>query len=208
MMPYLRDPAAIYARSFEIIRAEADLSHLPASAHAIAIRIIHACGMVEAASDLVITADFIHAAKAALADGKPILVDVEMTRHGIIQRQLPPGVEIICTLNDPRARHFGIENAVTRTAAAMELWRDKLEGSIVVIGNAPTALFRLLEMIDDGASKPAAIVGFPVGFVGAAESKAELIANPRGVPFATIKGRKGGSAMASSVINALTGDQP
>ena len=207
MMPYLRDPAAIYARSFEIIRAEANLSHLPASAHAIAVRIIHACGMVETASDLVITPDFVPAAKSVLAGGKPILVDVEMTRHGIIARQLPPSVEIICTLNDPRARQFGIENAVTRTAAAMELWRDKLEGSIVVIGNAPTALFRLLEMIDDGASKPAAIVGFPVGFVGAAESKAELIANPRSVPFATIKGRKGGSAMASSVINALTGDQ-
>jgi precorrin-8X/cobalt-precorrin-8 methylmutase len=208
MTGYLRDPAAIYARSFEIIRTEADLSHLPPSAHAIAIRVIHACGMVEAAKDLVITPDFVPAAKSALAIGKPILVDVEMTRHGIIARQLPPGVEIICTLNDPRARQFGIDNAVTRTAAAMELWRDKLEGSIVVIGNAPTALFRLLEMIDDGASKPAAIVGFPVGFVGAAESKAELIANPRGVPFATIKGRKGGSAMASSVINALTGDQP
>jgi precorrin-8X/cobalt-precorrin-8 methylmutase len=207
-MNYLKDPATIYARSFQIIRSEADFSSIPEDAENIAVRIIHACGMVEAAKDLVITPDFVRATKSALAIGKPILVDVEMTRHGIIARQLPQGVEIICTLNDPRARQFGIDNAVTRTAAAMELWRDKLKGSVVVIGNAPTTLFRLLEMIDDGASKPAAIVGFPVGFVGAAESKAELIAHPRGIPFATIKGRKGGSAMASSVINALTGDQP
>ena len=207
MTTYLRDPAAIYARSFEIIAAEADLSHLPPFAHCIATRVIHACGMVEAAADLVITPDFAGAAKSALILGKPILVDVEMTRHGIIPRQLPAGVEIICTLNDPRARERGILNTITRTAAAMEFWRDKLAGAVVVIGNAPTALFRLLEMIDEGAAKPAVIVAFPVGFVGAAESKAELIANPRGIPFATIKGRKGGSAMASSVINALTSAQ-
>jgi precorrin-8X/cobalt-precorrin-8 methylmutase len=208
MTPYLRDPAAIYARSFEIIRAEADLSHIPAAAHAVAIRVIHACGMVEAARDLVITPDFVSAAHAALAARKPIFVDVEMTRHGIIPRHLPQGVEIICTLNDPRAREIGLSHKITRTAAAMDLWRARLDGSIVVIGNAPTALFRLLEMIDEGAARPATIVGFPVGFVGAAESKEALIANPRGIPFATIKGRKGGSAMASSVINALTGDMP
>ena len=205
-MNYLRDPSAIYARSFEIIRAEADLSHIPASAHAVAIRVIHACGMVEVARELVITPDFTASAKAALSGGKPILVDVEMTRHGIIIRQLPNGVEIICTLNDPRARAAGMGNAITRTAAAVELWRDRLAGAVVVIGNAPTALFRLLEMIDAGAPKPACIVAFPVGFVGAAESKAELIANPRDIPFSTIPGRKGGSAMASSVINALTGN--
>ena len=203
-MTYLRDPAAIYARSFEIIRAEADLSHLPESSHAVAIRVIHACGMVEVAHELMITPDFAGAAKAALASAKPILVDVEMTRHGIIPRQLPPGVEIICTLNDPRARDMGMTKSVTRTAAAVELWRDQLAGALVVIGNAPTALFRLLEMIDAGAPNPACIIAFPVGFVGAAESKEELIANPRGIPFATIRGRKGGSAMASSVINALT----
>ncbi|MDE2385843.1 MAG: precorrin-8X methylmutase [Alphaproteobacteria bacterium] len=208
MIDYIRDPAAIYARSFEIIRAEADLSHIPASAHAIAIRVIHACGMVEAASDLVITPDFLGAAQGALAGRKPVFVDVEMTRHGIIRRQLPAGVEIICTLNDPRAREIGLARQITRSAAAMEMWREQLGGSIVVIGNAPTALFRLMEMIDEGAPRPAAVVGFPVGFVGAAESKAALIANPRGIPFATVKGRKGGSAMASSVINALTGDMP
>ncbi len=131
-----------------------------------------------------------------------------MVRHGIIARQIKTGNEIICTLNDPRAREIGISKSITRSAAAVELWLSQLEGSIVVIGNAPTALFALLEMIDAGAPKPAAIIGFPVGFVGAAESKAELAANPRGMPFATIKGRKGGSAMASSVINALTGDMP
>ena len=203
-MTYLRDPSAIYARSFDIIRAEADLSQIPASAHAVAVRVIHACGMVEVARELVITPDFVTSAKAALAHGKPIFVDVEMTRHGIITRQLSHGVELICTLNDPRARAAGMSKAITRTAAGVELWQDRLAGAVVVIGNAPTALFRLLELIDAGAPKPACIVAFPVGFVGAAESKAELVANPRGIPFATIPGRKGGSAMASSVINALT----
>jgi len=208
MFNYIKDPSAIYARSFEIIEEEANLSHLPASARAIATRIIHSCGMVEVAQDLVITEDFAATCKSALANQKPIFVDAEMVRHGIIARQLPPGVETICTLNDTRAREFGITHSITRSAAAVELWQPQLAGSIVVIGNAPTALFRLLELLDEGAPKPACIVGFPVGFVGASESKAELIANPRGIPFASIKGRKGGSAMASSVINALTSEQP
>jgi precorrin-8X/cobalt-precorrin-8 methylmutase len=201
---YIRNPAKIYARSFEIIRNETDLSSIPVDAHHIAVRIIHACGMPEIISELVITPDFTSAARNALTKKRPILVDVEMVRHGIIARQLPEGVEIICTLNDPRAREIGIAQSITRTAASTQLWEDQLEGSIVVIGNAPTALFALLEMIDAGATKPACIVGMPVGFVGAAESKAELIANSRGIAYATIKGRKGGSAMASSVINALT----
>jgi precorrin-8X/cobalt-precorrin-8 methylmutase len=205
-MNYLKDPAAIYAKSFAIIRAETDLTSVPKDAEDIAVRIIHACGMPEIISDLVITDNFAAVARNALANKRPILVDVEMVRHGIIQRQLPEDVEIICTLNDPRAREIGIEKSITRSAAAVELWKEHLEGAIVVIGNAPTALFALLEMIDAGASKPACIAGFPVGFVGAAESKAELMANSCGLPFATIKGRKGGSAMASSVINALTSD--
>jgi precorrin-8X/cobalt-precorrin-8 methylmutase len=205
-MNYLKDPAAIYAKSFAIIRAETDLSSVPKDAHEIAVRVIHACGMPEIISDLVITDDFSAAARTALNNMRPILVDVEMVRHGIIARQLPVGVEIICTLNDPRAREIGITRSITRTAASTELWADHLEGAIVVIGNAPTALFALLEMIDDGAAKPACIVGMPVGFVGAAESKVELIANSRGIPFATIKGRKGGSAVASSVVNALTSE--
>ena len=199
MIDYLRDPAAIYRRSFEIIRAEADFSRLPADAEEVATRIIHACGMPEIASDLRISSTFVGAAKAALAAGAPVLVDAEMVRHGIIDKQL----NLICTLNDPRAREIGLATGNTRSAAAVELWRTHLAGSIAVIGNAPTALFALLEMIDAGAPKPAAIVGFPVGFVGAAESKDALHANPRGIPYATLLGRRGGSAMAASVINAL-----
>ncbi len=207
MIEYLRDPSAIYRRSFEIIRAEADLSRQPKNAEAIATRVIHACGMPEIADDLIITETFAPSALTSLAQGKPIFVDAEMVHHGIIARQLPENVKIICTLNDPRAKEIGLKGHITRSAAAVELWLPHLQGTIIVIGNAPTALFRLLELIDDGAAKPACIVAMPVGFVGAAESKAELIANPRGLPFATIKGRRGGSAMASSVINALTGDQ-
>jgi precorrin-8X/cobalt-precorrin-8 methylmutase len=205
-MNYLKDPAAIYARSFEIIRSETDLSFIPQDAQDIAVRIIHACGMPEIVSELVISEDFATAAQKALASRRPILVDVEMVRHGIIARQLPEGVKIICTLNDPRAREIGIAQSITRTAAATQLWKENLEGAIVVIGNAPTALFALLEMIDAGAARPACIIGMPVGFVGAAESKAELIVNNRGLPFVTVKGRKGGSAMASSVVNALTSE--
>lgn len=204
MFDYIKNPAQIYARSFDIIRSETDLSSIPRDAQDIAVRIIHSCGMPEIVSELVITDDFASTARMALANRRPILVDVEMVRHGIIARQLPEAVEIICTLNDPRAREIGITQSITRTAASTQLWKENLEGAIVVIGNAPTALFALLEMIDAGAAKPACIVGMPVGFVGAAESKAELISNPRGIPYATIKGRKGGSAMASSVVNALT----
>lgn len=199
MIDYLRDPSAIYRRSFEIIRSEADLSRLPANAEPIATRIIHACGMPDIAGDLRISPDFASAAGAAIAAGKPILVDAEMVRHGIIDKQ----VNVLCTLNDPQARELGLSTGNTRSAAAVELWRPHLAGAIAVIGNAPTALFALLEMIDAGAAKPAAIVGFPVGFVGAAESKDELHANPRGIAYATLLGRRGGSAMAASVINAL-----
>lgn len=199
MTPYLRDPAQIYRRSFEIIRAETDFSRLPADAEEVATRVIHACGMPEIVPDLRISPEFVGAAKAALAAGRPVLVDAEMVRHGIIDKQL----NVICTLNDPQARDIGITTGNTRSAAAVELWRPHLEGAVAVIGNAPTALFALLEMIDAGAPKPAAIVGFPVGFVGAAESKDELAANPRGIPYATLLGRRGGSAMAASVVNAL-----
>jgi precorrin-8X/cobalt-precorrin-8 methylmutase len=202
MRDYIRNPDAIYATSFGMIRAEADFTHLPRDAEPVAVRVVHACGIVEAARDLVITPDFVAVARSALMAGKPILVDVEMVRHGIIPRFLN-GNRVICTLNDPRAREIGVARATTRSAVAVELWKDDLDGAIVVVGNAPTALFRVLELIDDGAPKPAAIIGFPVGFVGAAESKDELIAHPRGIAFATMTGRKGGSAMASAVINAL-----
>ncbi len=194
-MQYLRDPEAIYAKSFSTIRAEADFSHLPADAEPMAVRIVHACGLVDAARELVITHDFVRAARAATG---PVIVDAEMVRHGIIPR-LVRNRQIICTLNDPRARDL----STTRSAAAVNLWRDHMAGSVIAIGNAPTALFRLLEILDDGAPRPAAIIGFPVGFVGAAESKAALISNPRGLPFAAIRGRMGGSAMAAAAINAL-----
>jgi precorrin-8X/cobalt-precorrin-8 methylmutase len=200
VIAYLRDPQAIYARSFAIIRSEADFSHLPLDAEAIATRVIHACGMPDIAADLRISDDFVAAATAAIAAGRPVLVDAEMVRHGIIDRSL----DVICTLNDPAAQRIGVAAGTTRSAAAVELWRPHVDGCIAVIGNAPTAVFALLEAIDAGAPRPTAIVGFPVGFVGAAESKDELAANPRGIPFATLLGRKGGSAMAAAVINALT----
>ena len=198
-MDYLRDPDAIYQRSFEIIRAETDLSGLPVDAEPVATRIIHACGMPEIAPDLRISAHFVASARQALAAGKPVFVDAEMVRHGIIDKQL----NVVCTLNDPKAREIGLATGTTRSAAAVQLWRPELEGSVVVIGNAPTALFALLELIDAGAPRPAAVIAFPVGFVGAAESKNEIHAHPRGIPYATLLGRRGGSAMAAAVINAL-----
>jgi precorrin-8X/cobalt-precorrin-8 methylmutase len=197
-MDYIRDPSAIYEKSFAIIRRETDVSSLPANAEAIAIRIIHACGMTDIVADLRISDDFVGAATKALA--KPILTDAEMLRHGIIDKEL----KVICTLNDPRAREIGISKQTTRSAAAVELWKPDLEGALVVIGNAPTALYALLEMIDAGGPKPAAIAAFPVGFVGAAESKDELFNNPRGIPFATVLGRRGGSAMAAACVNGLS----
>jgi precorrin-8X/cobalt-precorrin-8 methylmutase len=197
---YLRDPAQIYRRSFEIIRAETDFSGLPADAEPVATRIVHASGMPEIVTDLRISSDFVAAARAAISSGKPVFVDAEMVRHGIIDKQL----DIVCTLNDPRAREIGLATGNTRSAAAVRLWQDRLEGAVAVIGNAPTALFALLELIDAGAPRPAAIIAFPVGFVGAAESKDALHANPRGIPYATLLGRRGGSAMAASVVNALT----
>jgi precorrin-8X/cobalt-precorrin-8 methylmutase len=199
-MAYLRDPEAIYARSFAIIRAEADFSHLPENARGIATRIVHACGMPEIAADLRISDTFQPAARGAIDGGKTILIDAEMIRHGILAKF----AKIVCTLNEPVARDTGKNLGTTRSAAAVALWRPHLDGSLVVIGNAPTALFALLEMIDDGAPKPAAIAAFPVGFVGAAEAKQELHAHPRGIPYATLLGRRGGSAKAAAAVNGLT----
>lgn len=199
MTPYLRDPRDIYRRSFEIIRAEAEVSHLAPAAEPIAVRVIHACGMPEIAADLRISADFASAAGAALAAGKPVLADSEMLRHGLTAT----GTDIICTLNDPAVRQLAENAGTTRSAAAVALWGPHLGGAVAVIGNAPTALFALLEAIDEGAPKPAAIAAFPVGFVGAAESKEALVADPRGIPYATLLGRRGGSAMAAAAVNAL-----
>ncbi len=203
MISYLRDPKAIYARSFEIIRGEADFSKLPKEAYAIATRVIHACGMPDISVDLRISPDFQKAANRALQNARPIVVDAEMVHHGIIDKSL----NIMCMLNDPKARGLATSRGTTRSAAAVDLWVPHLKGSIVVIGNAPTALFALLELIDSGGPKPAAIIAMPVGFVGAAESKAELVADPRDIPFATLLGRRGGSAMAAAVINAMTRDE-
>jgi len=200
---YLSDPAEIYRRSFATIRAEADLSGFAVAARPIAERVIHACGMTDIVGDLRISGDLPGAIAGALKAGKPIFTDSEMVRQGIIARSLPAGVEIICTLNDPKARELGLGRQITRSAAAVSLWLPRLKGAVAVIGNAPTALFALLEALDAGADKPAAIVGMPVGFIGAQESKDELAENPRGVPFATLLGRRGGSAMASSVVNAV-----
>lgn len=197
-MDYLRDPSSIYEKSFAIIRNEADFSGLPTGAETIAIRIIHACGMTDIVADLRISVDFVEVATKALA--KPILTDAELLRHGIIDKKL----NVICTLNDPRAREIGICKQTTLSAAAVELWKSDLEGALVVMGNAPTALYALLEMIDAGGPRPAAIAAFPVGFVGAAESKEELFRNSRGIPFATVLGRRGGSAMAAACVNGLS----
>ena len=200
---YLRDGAAIYERSFAIIRAETDLSRFSAEQAEIAVRMIHACGAVEAAQHIVFGENLVAAARGALAAGAPILCDAEMVAHGVTRTRLPARNEVICTLNDPRVPDLAKQLDTTRSAAALDLWRDRLAGAVVAIGNAPTALFRLLDLIDAGAPKPAAILGIPVGFVGAAESKDALAADPRGVPFLIVRGRIGGSAMTAAAVNAL-----
>ena len=200
---YLRDGASIYERSFAIIRAEADLSRFSAEEADIAVRMIHACGVVEAARNIVFGRNLVAAARGALASGAPVLCDAEMVAHGITRARLPAKNDVVCTLNDSRVAALAKEQETTRSAAAIELWRDRLAGAVVAIGNAPTALFRLLELMDSGAAKPAAVLGLPVGFVGAAELKEALAANSRGVPFLTVRGRMGGSAMAAAAVNAL-----
>jgi precorrin-8X/cobalt-precorrin-8 methylmutase len=200
---YLRDGAAIYERSFAIIRAEAELTRFSADEAEIAVRMIHACGLTDAAKHIVFGQNLVAAARAALAQGAPILCDAEMVAHGITRARLPACNEVICTLRDARVPALADKLGTTRSAVALELWADRLAGAVVAIGNAPTALFRLLEMLDGGAPKPAAILGIPVGFVGAAESKDALAADPRGVPFLIVRGRMGGSAMAAAAVNAL-----
>lgn len=201
--PYLRDGQAIYRRSFAIIRAEADLSHFSAEEADVAVRMIHACGQVEMAQFIEFGPNLVTAARTALAAGAPILCDAEMVARGVTRARLPAHNDVVCTLNDTRTASLAAAGATTRSAAALELWRDRLGGAVVAIGNAPTALFRLLDMLDDGTAKPAAIIGVPVGFVGAAESKAALAENPRGVPFLIVRGRMGGSAMTAAAVNAL-----
>jgi precorrin-8X/cobalt-precorrin-8 methylmutase len=208
MRPYERDPKVIYAASFVTVRAEARLDRFPADLQPLVTRLIHSCGMVEIADRLAYSPDVAATAHAALKAGAPILCDCEMVGAGIIRRYLPAGNEVIVTLNNPATAPLATEIGNTRSAAAIRLWKERLEGAVVAIGNAPTALFHLLELIDEGWPHPAAILGFPVGFIGAAESKAELAANPRGIPFIALKGRKGGSAMASAAVNALAAGLP
>lgn len=200
---YLRDPAAIYAESFAAIEREADLSSMSEDLRPLAVRIIHACGMTDAVDDLAADPLAVPAGRAALAAGRPVLTDVEMVARGVISRRLKGPV--LCTLSRPEVNDIARCEGTTRSAAAVDLWQDHLAGAVVAIGNAPTALFRLLELLHDGAPRPAVILGFPVGFVGAAESKDALIADAPnlGVPFITLRGRRGGSAMAAAAVNAL-----
>ena len=200
---YIRDGTAIYERSFAIIRAEADLSRFDADAADVAIRMIHACGQVEAAQHFVFSTGFVTAARNALKAGAPILCDAEMVARGVTQARLPANNEVICTLRDPRTAELAKEIGNTRSAAAIDLWGERMKGAVVAIGNAPTALYYLLEKLRDGAPKPAAILGMPVGFVGAAESKDALAENSYGVPFAIGRGRLGGSAMTAAALNSL-----
>ena len=202
---YLRDGAAIYRQSFATIRAEADLGGFDPVEARVAVRIIHACGMVEIARDLCFEDGFTAAATAALRDGRPIFCDSEMVAHGITRSRLPASNEIICTLNAPGVPELAAKLGLTRSAASLDLWGERLGGALVAIGNAPTALFRLLELLDDGAPLPGAVIGMPVGFVGAAEAKEALAADGR-VPFLILRGRLGGSAMAVAAVNALASD--
>jgi precorrin-8X/cobalt-precorrin-8 methylmutase len=200
---YLRDGDAIYRRSFAIIRSEADLSRFSAEEAEVAVRMIHACGVVEVSRQIEFGNGLVAAARAALAQGAPILCDAEMVAQGVTRARLPSGNDVICTLRDPRVLALATKLRTTRSAAALDLWAERLAGAVVAIGNAPTALFRLLELIDTGTPSPAAILGIPVGFVGAADAKNALAANPRGLPFLTVHGRMGGSAITAAAVNVL-----
>lgn len=199
---YIRDGAEIYRRSFATIRSEAELGRFSPPEERVAVRIIHACGMVEVAADIRFSPGVVEAAEAALASGAPILCDSRMVANGITRARLPANNEVVCTLDDPRVPGLARDMGNTRTAAALDLWGERLAGSLVVFGNAPTALFRLLDMVDAGAPRPAAIIGMPVGFIGAAESK-EALAGHGGLDFIVVTGRKGGSAMAAAAVNAI-----
>jgi precorrin-8X/cobalt-precorrin-8 methylmutase len=198
---YVRDGDEIYRRSFATIRAEADLSGLPPDVAQVAVRMIHACGQVDLVDDLGYSPGVVAAGRAALRDGAPILCDAQMVASGITRARLPAGNDVVCTLRDPRVPALAAEQGTTRSAAALELWRDRLDGAVVAIGNAPTALFHLLGMIDGGAPRPAAVIGIPVGFIGAAESKDALAATD--LEHLVVRGRRGGSAITAAAVNAL-----
>jgi precorrin-8X/cobalt-precorrin-8 methylmutase len=203
VLDYIRDAAEIYRQSFATIRAEADLTRFPADVARVVVRLIHTCGQVDVAEHVVFTADVVARAHAALAAGAPVLCDSSMVAAGITRSRLPAGNEVVSLVADPRAAAHAERTGNTRSAAAVELWADRLGGAVLAIGNAPTALFRLLELIDAGAPAPAAVLGGPVGFVGSAQSKQELVDHPRGIAYLMVTGRRGGSAMAAAAVNAI-----
>ncbi|MET7521250.1 precorrin-8X methylmutase [Streptomyces sp900116325] len=207
MFQYEKDGPAIYRQSFATIRAEADLAGLPADVSQVAVRMIHACGMVDLVRDIDFTPGVVADARRALRSGAPILCDVAMVASGVTRKRLPADNEVICTLSDPAVPDLAAKLGTTRSAAAMELWRDRMEGAVVAVGNAPTALFRLLEMIEEGAPRPAAVIGVPVGFVGAAESKDALVDHPSGLEHLVVRGRRGGSAIAAAALNAIASEE-
>jgi precorrin-8X/cobalt-precorrin-8 methylmutase len=204
-MDYVRDGAEIYRRSFATIRDEADLSGLPADVARVAVRMIHACGMVDLVHDIGYSDGVVVAARKALLDGAPVFCDAEMVASGVTRARLPAGNEVICTLRDPRVPAMAAQLGNTRSAAALDLWGDRLGGAVVAIGNAPTALFRLLEMVATGAPRPAAVLGIPVGFIGAAESKDALAASD--LEHLIVRGRRGGSAITAAAVNALASEK-
>lgn len=206
MIEYEKDGASIYRQSFATIRAEADLAALPADVSQVAVRMIHACGMVDLVEDLVYSPGVVASARAALNAGAPILCDVNMVASGVTRKRLPADNEVICTLTDPAVPDLAQKMGNTRSAAAMELWLPRLEGAVVAVGNAPTSLFRLLEMIEAGAPRPAAVIGVPVGFIGAAESKQALAEHPSSLEHLVVRGRRGGSAIAAAAINAIASE--
>lgn len=202
-MSYLRDGAEIYRRSFATIRAEAEIQGLDPVLERTVVRMIHACGMVDLVADVAASPDFGASAVAALNGGAPVLCDTAMVAAGVTRSRLPAGNEVLCTLSDPRVTELAARLGTTRTAAALELWRDRLDGAVVVVGNAPTALFRLLGLVEEGAGRPAAVIGVPVGFIGAAESKVALAEHPAALECLVVHGRRGGSAIAAAAVNAL-----
>ncbi|GAS96020.1 precorrin-8X methylmutase [Mycolicibacterium canariasense] len=206
MLDYVRDAAEIYRQSFATIRAEADLTRFPAEIARVVVRLIHTCGQVDLGEHVAFSPDVVTRAHAALAAGAPILCDSSMVAAGITRSRLPADNEVVSLVADPRAPALAATLGSTRSAAAVDLWADRLDGAVLAIGNAPTALFRLLELIDEGAPTPAAVLGGPVGFVGSAQSKDELIARPRGMSYLVVTGRRGGSAMAAAAVNAIASE--
>ncbi|MBT2231405.1 precorrin-8X methylmutase [Nonomuraea sp. NEAU-A123] len=204
MTDYIRDGAEIYRRSFATIRAETDLTGIPPEVAQVVVRMIHACGMTDLVNDVDWSPSVVTRARAALRHGAPVLCDAMMVASGVTRRRLPAGNEVLCTLGAPGVAELAERLGTTRSAAALELWRDQLDGAVVAIGNAPTALFRLLELVADGAGRPAAVLGIPVGFIGAAESKRALAES--GLEYLVVHGRRGGSAMTAAAVNAIASE--